>query len=340
MIKLSELARRFGGEVYGDPNVEIDGVASLASAGPRDISYFADKRYDHVLKTTTAGVVLLGEQDAERFTGNAWVVENPRLCFASIATLLHPRAPFQPGKHPMASVDPTATVANSAWLGPHSVIEAGAVIGEDVFLGSTCHVGARARVDKGTWLTVRVVIGHDCTIGENCTIHPGAVIGSDGFGYVSDGQRWVKVPQIGGVRIGNDVEIGANTTIDRGTLDDTVIGDGVKLDNLIQIGHNVCVGDYTAMAAQVGVAGSTHIGKHCTIAGQAGISDNLEIADGVHITARSLVTKSITQSGVYSSGFRAQPAAKWRRNVTRFSQLDDMAKRLRLLEQEVQRLLK
>ena len=175
-------------------------------------------------------------------------------------------------------------------------------------------------------------------IGENCIIHPGAVIGSEGFGYVSDGERWVKIPQLGRVRIGNEVEIGANTTIDRGALDDTVIADGVKLDNLTQIAHNVRIGAHSAMAAQVGIAGSTQVGQRCTIGGQVGIIDNLEIADRVHITAGSLVTSSIKEAGSYSSSLKAQPASKWKRSAGRLSQLDEMAKRLQMLERKIERL--
>jgi UDP-3-O-[3-hydroxymyristoyl] glucosamine N-acyltransferase len=245
---------------------------------------------------------------------------------------------FKPGAHPTAVVNQAATVAATASIGAYSVIEEQAVVEDHVFVGAGCYLGPRTRIGRSSTLVAQVVVSHDCAIGEQCIVHPGVVIGSEGFGYVSDGERWIKIPQLGRVRIGNEVEIGANTTIDRGALDDTIIADGVKLDNLTQIAHNVRIGEHTAMAAQVGIAGSTRVGERCTIGGQAGIIDNLEIADRVHITAGSLVTSSIKEAGAYSSSLKAQPAGKWRRTAGRLSQLDEMAKRLQILEQEIERL--
>ena len=338
MVTVGELASRFAGEVRGNSSLEIRGVASLASAGAHDISYLAGKKYYAALAKTDAGAVILAAQDAAHFTRTCLVVDNPRLCFAKVSTFLNPHAPMEPGVHATAFVDARATVASSAYIGPCSVIEADAVVDDNVFVGAACYLGRRAHVGENSWLHAQVVISHDCIVGANCTIHPGVVIGGDGFGYVRDGERWLKIPQLGNVRIGDDVEIGANSTIDRGALDDTIIDNGVKLDNLMHIAHNVYVGKHTAMAAQVGIAGSTSIGSGCAIGGQAGIIDNLEIADNVQITAGSLVTSSINQAGVYSSSLKAQPAEKWKRNAARLSQLDGLTRRLRQLEVEIQRL--
>ena len=338
MFTVGELAKRFDGVVRGDPNIQIRGVASLSSAGPQDISYMASKRYRAVLADTSAGAVILAPEDAARFSRTCVMVDNPRLCFARVAALLNPRPKFKPGVHATAVVHQTATVAATASIGAYSVIEKQTVVEEDVFVGAGCYLGPRAHVGRSSMLVARVIVSQDCMIGENCIIHPGAVIGSEGFGYVSDGERWVKIPQLGRVRIGNEVEIGANTTIDRGALDDTVIADGVKLDNLTQIAHNVRIGAHSAMAAQVGIAGSTQVGQRCTIGGQVGIIDNLEIADRVHITAGSLVTSSIKEAGSYSSSLKAQPASKWKRSAGRLSQLDEMAKRLQMLERKIERL--
>ncbi len=338
MVTVGELAEHFGGEVRGDPNVEIHGVASLSSAGPQHISYLASKRYRTALADTSAGAVILAREDADRFSGTCVIVDNPRLCFARAAALFNPRVAFKPGVHPTAVVDQTATVAATASIGAYSVLERETVVEDHVFIGAGCYLGPRTRVGRSSMLVAQVIVSQDCVIGQDCIIHPGAVIGSDGFGYVSDGQRWVKIPQLGRVRIGNEVEIGANTTIDRGALDDTVIADGVKLDNLTQIAHNVRIGAHSAMAAQVGIAGSTQVGEGCTIGGQAGVIDNLEIADRVHITAGSLVTSSIKETGAYSSSLKAQPASQWKRTAGRLSQLDEMAKRLQVLEKKIERL--
>ncbi|MFQ6021162.1 MAG: UDP-3-O-(3-hydroxymyristoyl)glucosamine N-acyltransferase [Acidiferrobacterales bacterium] len=338
MVKLAELAQRFNGEIRGNFNVEIRGVATLDRAGARDIAYVASKEYYEALARTAAGAVILRAGDAKQYAGTALVVDNPRLCFAMVATLLNPHKSFQPGVHPTAFVDKQANVASSAWIGPHSVVEAGAVVESNVFVGPGCYIGERAVVGEHTRLAVRVVLNHDCIIGKSCMVHPGVVIGGDGFGYVRNEEQWVKIPQLGRVRIGDNVEIGANTAIDRGALDDTIIGDGVKLDNLIQIGHNVSIGEHTAIAGCVGIAGSTHVGKRCAVGGQVTFADHLEIADDVQIAIGSSVTRSITKSGTYSSSLKAEPATKWNRSIIRLLQLDGMAKRLKVLEQEVRRL--
>lgn len=331
-LTLAELARRAGGTVRGRPEVEIDACATLAAAGPRDIAYVAAAKYRKHLTTTHAGAVVLSALDAPVYAGNALIHDNPALGFARIAALLHPVTGDASGVHPTAVVEPDAEIANSAWIGPRTTIEAGARIGPGAFVGPGCHVGRAATLGSRTRLVAHVYVGHGCAIGDDGLVHPGVVIGADGFGFTKDGERWVKMPQLGCVRIGNNVEIGANTAIDRGALEDTVIEDGVKLDNLIQIAHNVRVGAHTAMAACVGIAGSTIIGRRCMIGGQVGISGHLEIADDVTITAASTVTSSIAHAGAYSSCIKAEPLDRWRRNSVRVHQLDNMAQRLRRLE--------
>jgi len=331
---LAELARRCHGELRGDPDLLVERVATLEAAGPRDIAFIAGKKYQAQLASTRAGAVVLDPTDAGQFSGNALLSENPRLCFTRIAAILHP--PLRPpaGRHASAVVDTSAVVAADAAIGPHAVIEAGARIGGGVVIGAGCHVGAGAVVGAGTWLHAHVAVGAHCVLGERCIVHPGAVIGSDGFGYARDGVRWEKTPQIGRVVIGDDVEIGANTTIDRGALDDTVIERGVKLDNLIQIAHNVHIGEDTAIAACVGIAGSTRIGRRCTLAGQVGVVGHIEIADDVHITGAAVVSHTIREPGTYSSGTPLETYQSWLKNAVRMRQLDDMARRLKKLEQK------
>ncbi len=337
-VTLAELARRFQGKARGNPDVTVERVAALETAGPRDIAYVSGRKYAALLSRTSAGVVILTDADAQHYGGTALIVDDPHLCFARVATLLHPPRAFKRGVHSSAVVEPTARVAGTAWVGPHVVIGSNAVIGEEACIAAGCVVGDDVSIGARTRLMARVTIEDRCVIGEDCLLHSGTVVGSDGFGYARDGERWQKVPQLGGVVVGNDVEIGANTTIDRGAMNDTVVGNGVKLDNLIQIAHNVRIGDNTAIAACVGIAGSTVIGKRCTIGGQAGIAGHLEIADDVHITACSLVTNSISQAGVYSASIKAEPVEKWRRNAARLRQLDEIARRLSRLEDKLKQL--
>ena len=332
---LGELAQRFGARLRGPADLIISGVGELDAAGPNDIAFVSDAKYLGALKTTRAGAVILNETSLEHYSGPALIADNAHVCFARVASWLYPEFDDEPGIHPAAVIDASACVAPSASVGPCTVVEAQAMIGEGVRVGPGCHIGRGSVLGRGTRLMARVTIMHGCTIGEDCLIHTGAVIGSDGFGYAREGGRWIKVPQLGGVRVGNRVEIGANTTIDRGALKDTIIGDGVKLDNLIQIAHNVEIGQDTAIAACVGIAGSTRVGSRCMIGGQVGIAGHLEIADGVHILGKSLVAGSIREPGVYSSSIKAVPADAWRRNVVRLNQLDDMARRLRAIEKRL-----
>ena len=334
-VTLAELAKRFHCELRGDAEVEIDGVASLASAGPRSIAFVANPAYLPQLAHSKAGAVLLCAADAEGYVGNVLITSNPHLSFARILNYLHPEPRDVPGVHASALVDPGARLAASAAIGALAVIESGAILGEHVYIGPGCHIGSEVHIGDGSRLLGRVTVLQGCRIGKRAIIHPGAVIGSDGFGFARDGVRWEKIRQLGRVIIGDDVEIGANTTIDRGAMDDTIIGDGVKLDNLIQIAHNVQIGEHSALAACVGVAGSAKIGKRCAIGGQAGVLGHLEITDDVQIAATSLVTGSISTPGMYSSSIPAEPAELWRKNVARLRQLDNVVRRLMKLERKI-----
>ena len=339
-VTLAELAHLVQGRVRGEPGFVVERANSLEGAGPRDIAFVASARYLNRLAETRAGAVILTEAYAAHFSGNAVIVENPQLAFARVCSYLHPTAAPTPGVHPSAVLEPSARVAASATIGPMTVVGSGAIIGDGAWIGPGCVIGSKAVIGEHTRLVARVVVQNDCVIGRDCLLHPGVAVGVDGFGFARDGSRWIKQPQLGRVVVGNHVEIGANTTIDRGTFGDSVIGDGVKLDNLIHIAHNVRIGDDTAIAACVGIAGSTVIGKRCTIAGQVGIIEHVNITDDVHITVTSVVTNSLTQPGVYSSSLRAEPAAQWRRNIARLYQLDELARRLRRLEQQLQELAK
>jgi len=332
---LAELAQRCHGELRGNPDYQIERISSLETAGPHDIAFVAGEKYYDQLAVTHAGVVVLGHADADRYSGNALLSENPRLCFTRVAAMLHPPVRPPAGLHATAVVDASADVAADAAIGPQAVIEPGARVGRGAVIGAGCYLGEDAVIGDGSWLHAHVTIGADCVLGQRCIVHSGAVIGSDGFGYARDGERWEKTPQLGRVMVGDDVEIGANTTIDRGALGDTVIERGVKLDNLIHIAHNVHIGEDTAMAACVGIAGSTRIGKRCTLAGQVGVVGHIEITDDVHITGAAVVSHTIREPGTYSSGTPLEAYASWLKNAVRMRQLDDMARRLKKLEQKI-----
>jgi len=332
-VTLGELAAELGGELRnGDPACRIDSVATLQHAGEGDISFLANKGYRKYLLKTRASAVILEPAEADACPTAAIVMANPYAGYARAAALLVPARPRRQGIHPQASVDPDSRVDPSAWIGPHCSVEAGAVIHAGVELVAGCHVGAGSEIGADSRLGANVVICHDVTIGKRVTIASGAVIGSDGFGLAMDQGKWINVPQLGSVRIGNDVDIGANTTIDRGALEDTVLEEGVRLDNQIQVAHNVFIGAHTAIAGCVGISGSARIGRHCLIGGGAGIVGHLEITDNVVVTGMTMVTRSITRPGVYSSGVPAQDNDSWNRNYARFRQLDKLARRVQRLE--------
>lgn len=327
-LTLGELAEHIGGKVAGDPDCIITGVATLQNARPGDITFLANRRYRRYLTTTAASATILAPCDGKLYRGNAVFVDEPYVGYARAAAILHPQPSFVPGVHPAAVIAADCQVPESAFIGAAAVIEARVIIGDNVWIGPGCVVGPDVTLGEDCRLAANVTVCSGVTLGRRTVVHPGAVIGADGFGLANAGGTWIKVPQLGGVVIGDDVEIGANTTIDRGALDDTIIGDGVKLDNQIQIAHNVRIGDHTAVAACVGIAGSTKIGERCTIGGGAGIIGHLEIADDVHITAMSFVTRSIPRAGLYSSGMPAEPNGIWRRNIARLRHLDDTVRRL------------
>ncbi|MDG9875450.1 UDP-3-O-(3-hydroxymyristoyl)glucosamine N-acyltransferase [Pseudomonas juntendi] len=334
-MTLGQLAEALGATLKGPEALQITGLATLQEAGPGQLTFLANPQYRKYLDNCQAGAVLLKASDAESFAGNALVVADPYLAYARISHLFDPKPKAVAGIHPSAVVAEDAQVDASASIGPFAVIESGARIGANVSIGAHCFIGARCVVGEGGWLAPRVTLYHDVTIGKRVVIQSGAVIGGEGFGFANEKGIWRKIAQIGGVTIGDDVEIGVNTAVDRGALSDTRIGDGVKLDNQIQIAHNVQIGDHTAMAACVGISGSTRIGKHCMLAGGVGLVGHIDVCDNVFISGMTMVTRSITEPGSYSSGTAMQPLADWRKSAARIRHLDDMAKRLQQLEKRV-----
>jgi UDP-3-O-[3-hydroxymyristoyl] glucosamine N-acyltransferase len=314
-FSLGELAVRFGLELRGVPDIRVSHVATLADASSGSLSFLAESRNRRELAATQAGAVVLAPVDAPGCPVAALVTPNPRLAFAHIATLLHPESAPVPGIHPTAVVARGVRLLESVTVGPLAVIEEDVDLGEGVQVGPGCILQRGARVGAHTCLVARVNLYPGVELGARCLVHVGAVIGADGFGFALDKGSWVKIPQVGSVRIGDDVEIGANTTIDRGAIGDTVIGEGAKLDNQIQVGHNVIIGAHTAIAACTGISGSTTIGKRCRVGGMVGFAGHLTIADDVVITGYSLVSASIREPGSYSSGMPTVPTRAWRRMV-------------------------
>ncbi|MDF1484009.1 UDP-3-O-(3-hydroxymyristoyl)glucosamine N-acyltransferase [Ramlibacter sp. H39-3-26] len=322
-LRLGAIVEALGGEFHGDPQALVERIAPLDAAGPESLSFLSNPRYQQQLSGSSAGCVIVGPalREVAMARGACIVADDPYAYFARTTQLWkrqHARGE-EPGIHPSAVVDPEAVVDPQARIGPLCVVERG------------------ARIGAGTVLKSRVTVGEDCSIGERCLLHPGVVIGADGFGFApggsGNGGAWVKIEQLGAVRIGNDVEIGANTCIDRGALADTVIEDGVKLDNLVQIGHNVHVGRHTAMAGCAGVAGSAVIGAHCSIGGGAIVLGHLALADGVSISAATVVMRSISKPGLYSGVFPIDDNAKWEKNAATLKQLHSLRERIKALEQ-------
>ncbi|HDS1698800.1 MULTISPECIES: UDP-3-O-(3-hydroxymyristoyl)glucosamine N-acyltransferase [Pseudomonas] len=334
-MTLGQLAEALGATLKGPETLQITGLATLQEAGPGQLSFLANPQYRKFLDDSQAAAVLLKAADADGFAGNALIVADPYLAYARISHLFDPKPKAVAGVHPSAVVAEDAQVDASASIGPFAVIESGARIAANVTVGAHCVVGARCVIGEGGWLAPRVTLYHDVTIGKRVVIQSGAVIGGEGFGFANEKGVWRKIAQIGGVTIGDDVEIGVNTAVDRGALSDTRIADGVKLDNQIQIAHNVQIGEHTAMAACVGISGSTRIGKHCTIAGGVGMVGHIDVCDNVFVSGMTMVTRSITEPGAYSSGTAMQPLADWRKSAARIRHLDDMAKRLQQLEKRV-----
>ncbi|BCO27994.1 UDP-3-O-acylglucosamine N-acyltransferase [Rhodoferax lithotrophicus] len=320
-MRLSFIVDALGGELYGDPALLIEGLAPLETAHAGQLSFLSHPKYQHQLTSTQASCVIVSAsfESVARARGACIVTDQPYLYFARLTQLWKKNLPVhdKPQCHPSAVIDPLATIHPSARIGALCVVEAGAVIG------------------AYTELKSRVTVSENCVIGERCLLHPGVVIGADGFGFAPNAGAWEKIEQLGAVRIGNDVEIGANTCIDRGALQDTVIEDGVKLDNLVQIGHNVHIGQHTAMAGCVGVAGSAHIGAHCTVGGGAIVLGHLTLADGVNISAASVATRSIRQPGHYTGMFPIDDNATWEKNAVSLKHLAQLRERVRALEAQL-----
>jgi UDP-3-O-[3-hydroxymyristoyl] glucosamine N-acyltransferase len=335
---LGDLAEAIGARLHGDAHSRIRRVATLSGAGADALTFLANRRYRPQLRSTRAAAVVLADEFLGECPCAALVMENPYLGFARAAALLNPPPVVAPGVHPSAVVDAGARVHALAAVGACAVISAGAEVAARVVVGPGCVVGEGAVVGEDSRLVANVTLGRGVVHGRRVLLHPGVVIGADGFGIANDGGVWEKVPQLGAVRLGDDVEVGANTTIDRGALEDTVVEEGVKLDNLIQIGHNVRIGAHTAIAACVAIGGSARIGRRCTIGGAASLAGHLEIADDVHLTATSAVPNSITEPGVYSSGMPVQENRAWRRSVVRLRQLDEFARILKSLQARVSKL--
>ena len=310
----------------------MHGVASLQDAGPGELSFLANPRYKRFLSSTAATAVVLTAQDAEACAAHVLISSNPYASYARIVALLYPQAQRPTGVHPSAVVAEGAQLGSGVFVGAQAYVGPQVHLESDVYVGPGCVLDGDLRIGTGSSLVARVTVVGRVRIGKRALIHPGAVIGADGFGLAPDRDGWVKVPQVGGVSIGNDVEIGANTTIDRGAIGDTVLHDAVKLDNQIQIGHNVSIGAGTAIAAQVGISGSTVVGQGCLIAGKVGIAGHLQIADRVIILGNTSVTGSLEQAGTYASMLPAEEAGRWRRTVARLHQLDELNKRVRQLE--------
>jgi UDP-3-O-[3-hydroxymyristoyl] glucosamine N-acyltransferase len=335
-ISLGELATRFGCDLVGDPDVEVDSVAALATAGPRSLSFYTNPRLLPQLASTRAAAVVLRADDAASAPSAALLSGNPYATYARIAGLLHPEAAPVPGVHPSAVVAPSARVASSAEIGAHVSIGPNSVVGERVIVGAGSVIGADCELSADVRLAARVTLVRRVVIGERSIVHPGAVIGADGFGNAMTPEGWIRVPQLGGVRIGSDVEIGANSTVDCGALGDTVIADGVRIDNLCMIAHNVKLGAHTALAAMTGIAGSTEVGARCLFGGQSGAVGHIRICDDVVVSGRAMVTKDITEPGVYASSFPCEPVREWNRKVARVRRLDGLYERVAKLEKQVE----
>ncbi len=332
-LTLGELAERLEARLVGDADCRVRGLATLREAGPDQVAFIANRAYLKDLPGTRAAAVLLHPQHSDVCPVARLELDNPYLGYAALSRLFDPLACREPGGvHPSAVVDPTATLGARVEVGANAVVEAGVVLGDDVVVGPGSVVGADSVIGTGSRLHANVTVCHGVLVGERVMLQSGCVIGGDGFGFAHDGTRWHKIAQLGGVVLGDDVEVGSCSSIDRGALGDTLIGNDVKIDSQVQIAHNVQIGDHSALAGCVGIAGSTKVGRHCMLGGGVGLSGHLTLCDGVQVTGMSLVTNSIHAPGVYSSGTGAMKNAQWRKNAVRFKQLDDIAKRLSRLE--------
>lgn len=331
---LAEIAAQLGGDVLGDGNIRIRQVSTLAAAGEGEIAFLANRKYRSQLQTTRAAAVLLAPADAAAFSGPRIVTANPYAYYARVASLLNPPQAGFSGIHPSAVV--ASVLPESVSIGPQVCIGSGVELGENVVIHAGCVLGDGVRIGAGAVLYPNVTVYHGCVLGERVIVHAGAVIGADGFGFAPEGKSWVKIPQIGVVRIGNDVEIGANTTIDRGALEDTLIGDGCKIDNQVQIAHNCRIGPNSVLAGCVGVAGSVTMGEHCVVGGAGMVTGHLTLAEGTTISAGSLVMKSINEPGArYTGVFPLDTHDDWVHNAAHIRRLGKLADRVSELEKKL-----
>lgn len=335
-VTLGQLATLLGAELHGDASVEVSRVANLETAGSGEISFLSDSKYQSFLAQTRACAVLVRAADLSACQTNALVVKDPYVGYARVAQLLDTTPQPALDIHPTAVIAADVQMGQQVAIGPHAVIESGVVLGDGVIIGSGCFVGKNSLLGKGSRLWANVTIYHNVEIGDACLIQSGTVIGADGFGYANERGEWLKIPQVGKVILGNRVEIGASTTIDRGAIDDTIIADNVIIDNQCQIAHNVEIGYGTAIAGGTVIAGSTKIGKYCIIGGAAVINGHIQVCDQATITGMSMVMRSISEPGIYSSGVPAQSNKEWRKMAARVLHIDEMHKRLSQLEKRVE----
>ncbi len=329
---LRDLAERVGAQVRGDPSCRIQRLNTLRDASEGELAFLASKAYSRYLADTRASAVILSPPDADDFRGSALIVANPYLAYARLSALFDDGYRVTPGVHDSAVVAPSARLGDGVAVAAHAVIGEGVEIGAGTHIGAGTVIGDDCTIGPGCFLHANVTLYQGVSLGTKSIVHSGAVIGSDGFGFAPEQGRWVKIHQLGGVEIGANVEIGAGSTIDRGALGNTVIGDGVILDNLVQIAHNVQVGDNSALAGCAAIAGSTVVGRNCVLAGGAGLVGHIELCDNVTVTAMSMITRSITRPGVYSSGTPFDDNTKWKKNAIRFNQLDHLARQLASLK--------
>ncbi|EON3341536.1 UDP-3-O-(3-hydroxymyristoyl)glucosamine N-acyltransferase [Yersinia enterocolitica] len=334
-IRLADLAQQLDAQVHGDGDLVITGIASMHSAEPSQITFLSNSRYQEQLATCNAGAVVLTEADLPFCKSAALVVKNPYLTYARMAQIMDTTP--QPAQDivPSAVISPQATLGENISIGANAVIESGVVLGDNVVIGAGCFIGKNTHIGAGSRLWANVSVYHEVVIGQNCLIQSGTVIGADGFGYANDRGNWIKIPQLGSVHIGDRVEIGACTTIDRGALDNTIIGNGVIIDNQCQIAHNVVIGDNTAVAGGVIMAGSLKVGRYCMIGGASVINGHMEICDKVTITGMGMVMRPITEPGLYSSGIPLQPNKVWRKTAALVMNIDGINKRLKAIERKI-----
>jgi len=338
VYSLGELARILEAELVGDGDCPITGLATLGKAESGTISFLAQAAYADQLADSQASAVIVNDKYRDQLPGNGLIMANPYLGFATLSRLFDNKPQAPAGIHPTALVDDTVELGANVSVGPKAVVAAHAVLGDNVVIGAGSFVGEHSMLGADCEIAANVTINHGVVIGKRVLIHSATVIGADGFGFANNQGRWEKIAQLGGVQIGDDVEIGACTSIDRGALEDTIIADGVKIDNQVMIAHNVQIGEHSAIAGCVGISGSAVIGKHCTLAGGVGLVGHITLTDNVHVTGMTMVTKSIDQAGSYSSGTAMMPTGLWKKNSVRMRQMDDIVKRLRTAEKQLEQL--